>query len=86
MTKLMRAAQCWPNFTEAMRALGVSMHTTDEQIDATAAREAPKAAAALGCETDAEEFAEAMRAFRDDERSDYVHEMMREHGPFGEVR
>jgi len=63
-----RAAQCWPDFTEAMSTLGVSMRTTDEQIEAIAAREAPKAAAALGCKTDVEEFAEAMRAWRDEER------------------
>ena len=63
------AAQCWPDFTDAMRTLGVSMHTTDEQIGAIAAREAPKAAAALGCKTDVEEFAEAMRAWRDEDNA-----------------
>lgn len=60
------AAQCWPDFTEAMRALGVTAETSDEQIEALAAREAPKAAAELGCATDATEFADAMRAYRDE--------------------
>lgn len=65
-TKTMTAAQCWPDFTDAMETLGVSAATTDAEIDAIAAREAPKAAAALGCVTDAEEFAEAIRAWRDE--------------------
>jgi hypothetical protein len=49
-----------------MQSLGVTSETTDEQIESIAQREAPKAAAALGCATDADEFAAAMRAYRDE--------------------
>lgn len=60
------AAQCWPDFTDAMATLGVTATTTDAEIDAIAGREAPKAAAALGCTTSVEEFADAIRAWRDE--------------------
>lgn len=60
------AADCWPDFTSAMDALGVTAESTDADIEAVAMREAPKAAKALGCETSVQEFAEAMRAWRDE--------------------
>jgi len=60
------AAQCWPDFAGAMQSLGVTSETTDEQTESIAAREAPKAAVALGCVTDVDEFAAAMRAYRDE--------------------
>lgn len=78
------AAECWPDFTEAMLALGITMTMSDERIAEIAATEAPKAAAALGVETDADEFAGAMRAWRDERYADYAEEMSREHGPYGE--
>jgi len=65
-TRTWTAAQCWPDFTDAMTTLGVTSETTDEQIESIAQREAPKAARALSVETDADEFAAAMRTYRDE--------------------
>lgn len=79
-TRTWTAAQCWPNFTDAMATIGLTAETTDEQIDEIAAREAPEAARALGVETDAEEFAEAIRAFRDECSAEELEDAIRKYG------
>lgn len=71
------AAQCWASYDDSMRACGITAATSDDQIDAIAEREAPRAAEALGgdAETDAEEFAAAMREWRDARRAELLEDL-----------